>query len=741
MSVETTMSSSEQAAVPTDLICTQNDAQKSTQNDDWMDDAVPSVTPKIFKALSSQSNSPKNSCDYEEGEIEDDDWIGDDGTKASQKAIPKTSIQMAAYKNQQQQRKNRKKERKLRIQQQKKQQQQIVKKDVDRRPSQELPQAPKSEIVAPKTEMKLMSLLEGMSKALVPPLMLPQSLLKIDTEAAPNTLLDLIKTMEPVVSEKENKPAPQVSKIAAKRKIKDVDKEPSKKQEKKRKFVEMMKDKAKREAEWKDKMSETVCRFYMEGRCTKGDECSFSHKATPVAPPKKPELCKYYLSGYCVKSDKCQFMHAEFPCKFHHVAGLKCLNGDKCRFSHATPMNETVRDAFERYVNETGGGSIVSAPVPIPNGDSDARVAAPLLSLMDLPIPKAKAPKTVSKPASFFVRDIDERGPVVVVATPMVAVESRDIDERSVSAPMQMDDPSALINKLLLSTLVSSVPAPVLVSSQAMMNSIKLTAQTVNKDELYQEENDEYLRLDIDENAEMDSSMANGDFEWQLVPIDVEPSKLWTNPPVLANTNKNSVDQECDPRVEFYSNKINNPLSKVQKPVSVDLSALGEVNMNGAYAAASTSSALSPPQTDSAVAKKKTVDPRLASKPVGAFGADSSLVPEMPTRDVLQSKPHNGAQVPRAPQGETGTVRLSIDDYKRKLQKPALVASSSSLFYNPNKSGVESAPKPVAAITTISTSYSAPKPPSYSVNLLDPLGSFSNEPQSLLDMLKNFPSS
>ncbi|CDQ73317.1 unnamed protein product [Oncorhynchus mykiss] len=50
-----------------------------------------------------------------------------------------------------------------------------------------------------------------------------------------------------------------------------------------------------------------ICKYFLEGRCIKGDQCKFEHEL--VTPDKKKELCKFYLQGYCSKGDNCIYMH------------------------------------------------------------------------------------------------------------------------------------------------------------------------------------------------------------------------------------------------------------------------------------------------------------------------------------------------------------------------------------------------------------------------------------------------
>ncbi|KAH0560285.1 hypothetical protein KQX54_003216 [Cotesia glomerata] len=91
--------------------------------------------------------------------------------------------------------------------------------------------------------------------------------------------------------------------------------------------------------------ADSICVYYMQGKCHRGDDCPFSHNALP---PRKMELCKFYLMDCCAKRDKCLYMHHDFPCKFFHT-GLKCIQGDNCKFSHE-PLNEQVKNILLKHL-------------------------------------------------------------------------------------------------------------------------------------------------------------------------------------------------------------------------------------------------------------------------------------------------------------------------------------------------------------------------------------------------------
>ncbi|XP_060043315.1 zinc finger CCCH domain-containing protein 6 isoform X2 [Erinaceus europaeus] len=118
-----------------------------------------------------------------------------------------------------------------------------------------------------------------------------------------------------------------------------------------------------------------ICKYFLEGRCIKGDQCKFDHDAELE---KRKEICRFYLQGYCTKGENCIYMHNEFPCKFYH-SGAKCYQGDNCKFSHDDLTKETKKlldkvlntdeeaaNEDERELEELRKRGIIPLPKPPP---------------------------------------------------------------------------------------------------------------------------------------------------------------------------------------------------------------------------------------------------------------------------------------------------------------------------------------------------------------------------------------
>ncbi|KAL8220049.1 UNVERIFIED_CONTAM: Zinc finger CCCH domain-containing protein 4, partial [Gekko kuhli] len=115
-----------------------------------------------------------------------------------------------------------------------------------------------------------------------------------------------------------------------------------------------------------DKKGKVICKYFVEGRCTWGEHCNFSHD---IELPKKRELCKFYITGYCARAENCPYMHdilpfpppalrgflglegggepcLRQPAPLFHTTG-NCINGGDCMFSHE-PLTDETRELLEK---------------------------------------------------------------------------------------------------------------------------------------------------------------------------------------------------------------------------------------------------------------------------------------------------------------------------------------------------------------------------------------------------------
>ncbi|XP_069577810.1 mucin-12-like, partial [Brachyistius frenatus] len=86
-----------------------------------------------------------------------------------------------------------------------------------------------------------------------------------------------------------------------------------------------------------------LCRHFLWGRCIKANECQLEHVQSFNGLLK--EVCKFYVQGFCTKGESCPYMHKSFPCKFFHRKG-KCSQEADCKFSHE-PLNDVTKRLFE----------------------------------------------------------------------------------------------------------------------------------------------------------------------------------------------------------------------------------------------------------------------------------------------------------------------------------------------------------------------------------------------------------
>jgi len=89
-----------------------------------------------------------------------------------------------------------------------------------------------------------------------------------------------------------------------------------------------------------------VCKDFLHGTCTRGEECRFNHSVEAVRVGAGMQPCKYFQVGACTRGEDCKFTHELLDenlgpevCK-DFLYGV-CTRGDECKFSHS---EEAVRD-------------------------------------------------------------------------------------------------------------------------------------------------------------------------------------------------------------------------------------------------------------------------------------------------------------------------------------------------------------------------------------------------------------
>lgn len=91
-----------------------------------------------------------------------------------------------------------------------------------------------------------------------------------------------------------------------------------------------------------------MCSFWQEGKCTRGNKCTFAHGDTDKATApdlRKTALCQKYTRGQCpLRSEDCNFAHGEDEVRNIGVCfktkicqgwqNGRCPHGSACKFAH-----------------------------------------------------------------------------------------------------------------------------------------------------------------------------------------------------------------------------------------------------------------------------------------------------------------------------------------------------------------------------------------------------------------------
>ncbi|CAE7431123.1 HUA1 [Symbiodinium natans] len=156
------------------------------------------------------------------------------------------------------------------------------------------------------------------------------------------------------------------------------------------------------------------CRHFLEGRCTFGDACRFSHQVDvqQLEPPGEPtaladdrSICRHFLAGKCNYGDACRFSHGDglvtglaaelapavddrFVGKpfqeggsiCRHFLEGKCNYGDACRFLHTGAPQAAQPQWPAAKVPETYGPVRTARSVPIVSPILESRVCRHFLA-------------------------------------------------------------------------------------------------------------------------------------------------------------------------------------------------------------------------------------------------------------------------------------------------------------------------------------------------------------------------
>uniref|UniRef100_A0A915A8Z7 C3H1-type domain-containing protein n=2 Tax=Parascaris univalens TaxID=6257 RepID=A0A915A8Z7_PARUN len=170
---------------------------------------------------------------------------------------------------------------------------------------------------------------------------------------------------------------------------------------------------------WGDRQ---ICKFFREGYCRDGENCSYSHDAADSG--RKPELCKFYQQGFCKKGLQCPLLHGEYPCKAFHKG--ECSR-DPCQFSHV-PLNSFTQPIFDQMMKDDELASRIAIPqgplkrrVLIPGGPSpNAPGASPVSTLSTVSADAMSA--GVLPPPSVVVPTLSSGGVAVAITQPQLVI-------------------------------------------------------------------------------------------------------------------------------------------------------------------------------------------------------------------------------------------------------------------------------------------------------------------------------
>ncbi len=593
-----------------------------------------------------------------------------------------------------------------------------------------------------------------------------------------------------------------------------------------------------------------ICKFYLNGFCAKNEKCLYMHSDFP---------CKFFhrinfqtgqRKNECLNGDQCRFSHEPITNPLLREAFEKYLResidaqAEKkgSLTSNQTNTSESIPSLMNISVKPLNKNDNPSSP---PSGPQPLMSAQPLFSkkvpLMSTNNPslfqdvdERAIPSTITQTSDIDERSIPMKPNKVELSPPTntsAHVVNYDLVKKELIVKIMKaiaDDDGGVFSQIPKQTLTellvkllnsdsssnksdSSLSTDAIVTLLATLTAAStvktidiqspLTKQTSINNDL-NSSYDRYSNGDyshpqyIDDEDDDDQELIRGnigEFEYKMYEVDIEPSSLWINPPV--DKNIIDADQECDPRIKYYSNKANclnvtNFHLKMYHQNQLEQQNL--LNVSTSSPSQQKEFGLSPTSHHSSESKTKAkiVDPRLASRnnfnvqannqsptrsnspppstssnlltdfasTTNRSSASNSLLSNLPDlqlnkeqRSAIGANQSSTTSTSNQQVTDSSTVKLSIEDYKRKLQKPTGSTPSSFSASTPMQTSsvltrnqlinesfnmnlaTNSQTNSINQNNSTANTSSLPSIPSYTVNL--------QAPQSLHELLRNFQSS
>ncbi len=107
----------------------------------------------------------------------------------------------------------------------------------------------------------------------------------------------------------------------------------------------------------------TVCKYWLENRCKKGENCEYLHENIPDKLPECPlgvtcnrgiecpfkhtprqiKECQFYNSGYCKEGKACKLAHIKRELCLNYTLGF-CPEGPMCKLFHLKSLVNPFQD-------------------------------------------------------------------------------------------------------------------------------------------------------------------------------------------------------------------------------------------------------------------------------------------------------------------------------------------------------------------------------------------------------------